>query len=128
MIQNGSRAADYSSGRTQVKVGVAANSKTFNHVTQQGGTMPRLKQVPRDAAPPQVQQIYDFVFGAGRDPVAEPGTETGTPGNWWTVFALVPDALTHAVAGFAFYRSKSRLLDPKLRELGQTRAGWARGS
>jgi pimeloyl-ACP methyl ester carboxylesterase len=44
------------------------------------------------------------------------------------VFALVPDALTHAVAGFAFYRSKSRLLDPKLRELGQTRTGWARGS
>ena len=90
--------------------------------------MPRLKQVARDAAPPQVQKIYDFVFGDGRDPVAEPGTETGTPGNWWTVFALVPDALTHAVAGFAFYRSKSRLLDPRLRELGQTRTGWARGS
>jgi hypothetical protein len=47
--------------------------------------MPRLKQVPRTDAPAQVQQIYDFVFGAGRDPVAEPGTETGTPGNWWTV-------------------------------------------
>ncbi|MBX3024992.1 carboxymuconolactone decarboxylase family protein [bacterium] len=90
--------------------------------------MPRLRQVPRDAAPPQVQQMYDFVFGAGRDPVAEPGTETGTPGNWWTVFALVPDALLHAVAGFAFYRSPARALDPKLRELGQMRAGWARGS
>jgi hypothetical protein len=25
----------------------------------------------------------------GRDPVTEPGTSTGTPGNWWTVFALV---------------------------------------
>ncbi len=26
-----------------------------------------------------------------RDPVAEPGTATGTPGDWWPVFALVPD-------------------------------------
>ena len=31
-------------------------------------------------------------------------------------------------AGFAFYRSRKRKLDPKLRELGQTRAGYARGS
>jgi alkylhydroperoxidase family enzyme len=90
--------------------------------------MPRLRQVPRSAASDEVARIYDFVFGAGRDPVAEPGTETGTPGNWWTVFALVPEALQHAVAGFAFYRSKRRLLDPTLRELGQARAGWARGS
>ena len=90
--------------------------------------MPRLRQVPRSAASDEVARIYDFVFGEGRDPVAEPGTETGTPGNWWTVFALVPEALQHAVAGFAFYRSKRRLLDPTLRELGQARAGWARGS
>jgi alkylhydroperoxidase family enzyme len=60
--------------------------------------------------------------------VAEPGTETGTPGNWWTVFALVPDVFRHAVAGFQLYRSKERRIDPKLRELGQTRAGYARGS
>lgn len=90
--------------------------------------MPRLRQVPRAEVPPEVARIYDFVFGPGRDPVAAPGTETGTPGNWWTVFALVPDALQHAVAGFAFYRSSRRRLDPKLRELGQTRTGWARGS
>src|SRR5678815_4983955 len=90
--------------------------------------MPRLREVPRGESDAEiVEQMYERMFG-DRDPVAEPGTETGTPGNWWTVFALVPDALTHAVAGFAFYRSKSRLLDPKLRELGQTRTGWARGS
>jgi len=89
--------------------------------------MPRLRQVPRDEAPPDVQQVYDMLFG-GRDPVAEPGTATGTPGNWWTVFALVPDCFRHAVAGFGFYRSKSRKLDPKLRELGQTRAGFLRES
>ena len=71
--------------------------------------------------------MYDALFG-DRDPVAEPGTETGTPGNWWTVFALVPDCFRHAVAGFQFYRSDKRKMDPRLRELGQTRTGWARGS
>jgi alkylhydroperoxidase family enzyme len=85
--------------------------------------VPRLRQVPRAEAPPDVQQVYDLLFG-GRDPVAEPGTATGTPGNWWTVFALVPDVFRHCVAGFGFYRSKARKLDPKLRELGQMRAGF----
>ena len=30
--------------------------------------------------------------------------------------------------GFQFYRDPARQLDPQLRELGQTRAGYARGS
>ena len=89
--------------------------------------MPRLRQVPRAEAPDDVRKIYDMLFG-GRDPVAEPGTATGTPGNWWTVFALVPDCFRHAVAGFAFYRSAARKLSPQLRELGQTRAGFLRES
>ena len=89
--------------------------------------MPRLKQVPRSEADPLATQMYDMLFG-DRDPVAEPGTDTGTPGNWWTVFALVPDCLKHAVQGFQFYRDPDRKLDPQLRELGQTRAGYARGS
>ena len=88
--------------------------------------MPRLRQVGKDAAHPFAKAVYKSLFGE-RDPVVEPGTATGTPGNWWTVFAVVPDAFDHAVAGFQFYRGK-RKLDPKLRELGQTRAGWARGS
>jgi alkylhydroperoxidase family enzyme len=71
--------------------------------------------------------MYDMLFGE-RDPVSDPGTATGTPGNWWTVFALVPDVFNHAVAGFGLYRSKNRKIDPKLRELGQARAGFARGS
>jgi len=71
--------------------------------------------------------MYDMLFG-DRDPVAAPGTATGTPGNWWTVFALVPDVFRHAVAGFGLYRSPRRKLDPQLRELGQTRAGFVRGS
>ena len=90
--------------------------------------MPRLRQVPRNETSDElVLQMYQQLFG-DRDPVAEPGTSTGTPGDWWTVFALVPDVFRHAVQGFGLYRSPRRLLDPVLRELGQTRAGWARGS
>ena len=43
--------------------------------------------------------MYDQLFGPDRDPVDEPGTATGTPGDWWTVVALSPDVLRHAVAG-----------------------------
>lgn len=87
--------------------------------------MPRLHQVPRaEAGSPLVTTMYDLLFGE-RDPVAEPGTETGTPGDWWTAFANVPDVFEHAVQGFGLYRSSKRRLDPVLRELGQTRAGWA---
>jgi alkylhydroperoxidase family enzyme len=72
--------------------------------------------------------MYTFLFGADRDPVTTPGTSSGTPGDWWTVFALVPEVFDHSVAGFALYQSSASVLDPKLRELGQCRAGWARGS
>jgi alkylhydroperoxidase family enzyme len=91
--------------------------------------MPRLRQVPRNEAEAEIViTMYDRLFGPDRDPVAQPGTATGTPGDWWTVFALVPDVLQHAVSGFGLYRSPDRLLPPELRELGQTRAGWLRGS
>ena len=89
--------------------------------------MPRLKQAGREAGNPFTNQIFDLLFG-DRDPIAEPGTATGTPGNWWTVFNIVPDAFKHTTEGFQFYRSKNRKLDPKLRELGQIRAGFAVGS
>jgi alkylhydroperoxidase family enzyme len=71
--------------------------------------------------------MYDLLF-EDRDPVSEPGTTDGTPGNWWTVFALVPDVLEHAVQGFGLYQSPKRILDPILRELAQARVGWASGS
>jgi alkylhydroperoxidase family enzyme len=91
--------------------------------------MPRLRQVSRAETDDELTlQMYDQLFGPDRDPVADPGTATGTPGDWWTVFALVPDVLRHCVRGFALYRSPKRLLDPALRELGQTRAGWLRSS
>ena len=91
--------------------------------------MPRLKQVPRGKVTDKtILRYYDLLFGPDRDPVKEPGTATGTPGNWWTVFALVPDIFDHAVRGFGLYRNPERKLDPVLRELAQTRAGWAVGS
>ena len=91
--------------------------------------MPRLRQVPRDESnAPIVTMMYDLLFGPDRDPVSDPGTATGTPGDWWPVFALVPDILEHCVQGFGLYQSPKRFLSPALRELGQTRAGWARGS
>jgi len=90
--------------------------------------VPRLRQVPRsEAGAPIVTVMYDLLF-EGRDPVADPGTSDGTPGDWWTVFALVPDVLEHAVQGFGLYQSPKRLLDPVLRELAQARVGWAAGS
>ena len=89
--------------------------------------MPRLREIGKADAHATAQQIYKMLFGE-RDPVKEPGTATGTPGNWWTVFAGSPDVFDHAVAGFQLYRSPKRKLSPQLRELGQTRAGWARAS
>jgi alkylhydroperoxidase family enzyme len=89
--------------------------------------MPRLRQINRANADSSILPMYDALFGE-RDPVAEPGTATGTAGNWWTVFALVPDCFNHAMEGFQFYRSEKRQISSKLRELGQTRAGYARGS
>ncbi len=89
--------------------------------------MPRLRQVPREQADKSVLPVYDLLFG-DRDPVSSPGTATGTPGDWWTVFALVPEVFEHAVRGFALYRNPARKINEQLRELGQTRVGWARAS
>ncbi|MEL7231754.1 MAG: carboxymuconolactone decarboxylase family protein [Pseudomonadota bacterium] len=89
--------------------------------------MPRLKQAGREAGHEYANGIFNLLFG-DRDPIKEPGTATGTPGNWWTVFNIVPDAFMHTTEGFRFYRSPERKIDPKLRELGQTRAGYTVGS
>ena len=93
--------------------------------------MPRLREVPLADAPENVRKYYKALFD-DRDPVAEPGTATGTPGNWWTVFALVPYVFDHATSHFGMFgmftdKSISQL-DPKVRELGIMRAGFAQGS
>jgi alkylhydroperoxidase family enzyme len=88
----------------------------------------RLRQVPRsELTSPVVTSMYQRLFG-DRDPVTHPGTATGTPGNWWSVFANSPDVLEHAGRGFGLYASPERKVPGELRELGQTRAGWLVGS
>jgi alkylhydroperoxidase family enzyme len=90
--------------------------------------VPRLREIPKaEATAPIVLSMYKRLFG-DRDPVAEPGTATGTPGDWWTVYANSPDVMEHACRGFALYASSDRKVAPELRELGQTRAGWLVGS
>ena len=93
--------------------------------------MPRLKQVSSKDAPEQVRKFYKALFG-DRDPVAEPGTATGTPGNWWTVFALVPYVFDHATSHFGMFgmfadKSVSKL-DSAIREIAILRTGFAQGS
>jgi alkylhydroperoxidase family enzyme len=56
--------------------------------------------------------------------VVEPGTSTGTPGNWWTVFAQTPPVLAHMVAGFGLFSSPERELPAALRELALVRTGF----
>jgi len=91
--------------------------------------VPRLREVPRAEAPSTfVTTMYDFIFGADRDPAVDHGTDTGSPGDWWTVFANSADVFQHAVAGFGLYQSPARKLPPVLRELAQTRVGWAVGA
>lgn len=89
--------------------------------------MPRLRQVPRAEVSGAVLSAYERLFN-DRDPVAQPGTATGTPGNWWTVFANSPEVLQHAQLGFALLRSEAFKITPYQRELGQLRAGFVQGS
>ncbi len=89
--------------------------------------MPRLREIPKaEVSDETILRYYKALFG-DRDPVSQPGTATGTRGDWWSVFANSPDVFKHAVDGFGLYRGQ-RKLDPKLRELGQTRVGWVTGS
>ncbi len=69
--------------------------------------MPRLRQVSRADAPPPLATLYERLFGE-RDPVAGPGTATGTPATWWTVFALAPDVLARTQAGIALLNPPPR--------------------
>lgn len=87
--------------------------------------MPRLREVPSaEVQNPDVRQMYTMMFG-DRNPVAEPGTVTGTPGTWYTVWANNPDTLSDIatiqlpiIAG----------LQPVVRELVMARTGFAVGS
>ena len=86
--------------------------------------MPRIEGLSRAEAPAEIKERYDEIFGTERDPVAEPGTSSGTPGNWWTVWARVPGILS----AFSAYSYRNAPIDPKLRELALIRTGYARQS
>jgi hypothetical protein len=81
--------------------------------------MPRLREVPRaEVTDERILYFYDHLFAPDRDPAADDGTATGSPGDWWTVFAgdpevLGPDpgGLTHGRAGMS--ASTSAPVSPK---------------
>jgi alkylhydroperoxidase family enzyme len=90
--------------------------------------MPRLSEAKRaDIKSADVLDVLERIFG-DRDPSANPGTTTGTPGNWWTVMALEPGIFKMQEDRHHWQKSAHRELDPVLRELAIVRAGWARGS
>lgn len=89
--------------------------------------MPRLTQVSRTNASSEVLTAYNAVFG-DRDPVSDPGTATGTRGDWWTTMALVPDILKSLSEQLQMIASPRRQLPAQLRELANVRAGFVRGS
>ena len=82
----------------------------------------RLKPVSLAEASPQVREIYQEFFGE-RDPVAQPGTATGTPGDYWTTFALVPDLLMQARSSLMALLQPGRALAARYRELAIIRTG-----
>jgi alkylhydroperoxidase family enzyme len=84
--------------------------------------MGRLKQVSKAEASPEIQELYKQFFG-DRDPVAQPGTATGTPGDYWTTFALVPDLLSNARTSLGMLLTPGRALPATLRELAIIRTG-----
>jgi alkylhydroperoxidase family enzyme len=84
--------------------------------------MGRLRQVSLAEASPEIKELYKQFFG-DRDPVKEPGTATGTPGDYWTTFALVPDILFQARTTLGSMMAPGRKLPAPLRELAILRTG-----
>jgi alkylhydroperoxidase family enzyme len=84
--------------------------------------MARLRQVSLAEASPEIKELYKQFFG-DRDPVAQPGTATGTPGDYWTTFALVPDLLMQARNSLMALMQPGRKLPAHLRELAIVRTG-----
>lgn len=76
----------------------------------------RIRQVSLAEAAPEVRKLYQQIFG-DRDPVAQPGTATGTPGDYWTTLALVPDILKLSSDALFALLQPGRKLEPRFREL-----------
>jgi alkylhydroperoxidase family enzyme len=76
----------------------------------------RVRQVSLAEATPDVRKIYQQIFG-DRDPVAQPGTTTGSPGDYWNTLALVPDLFKLATDIVWASLQPGRKLEPRYREL-----------
>jgi alkylhydroperoxidase family enzyme len=81
----------------------------------------RVRQVSLAEAAPEVRKLYQQIFG-DRDPVAQPGTATGTPGDYWTTLALVPDILKMMSEALFALLQPGRKLEPSFRELAILRS------
>lgn len=93
--------------------------------------MPRIKQMPLSGVHENGKKYYEAIF-EGRDPVKEPGTRSGSVGDWWTTIALRPYIFDHAAKHMEMYglmvdKSPSELC-PKARELAITRSTYLVGS
>lgn len=84
--------------------------------------MSRITPQDRAGATPAIAAAYDRAFGKDRDPIKEPGTATGTPGDWYTTWGRVPGIL----AAFSAFRGST--LDSKLNEIALMRTGYVRQS
>jgi alkylhydroperoxidase family enzyme len=84
----------------------------------------RIRQVSLAEAAPEVRKLYQQIFG-DRDPVAQPGTATGTPGDYWTTLALVPDILKLSADALFALLQPGRKLEPRFRELAILRTAIA---
>src|SRR3954451_190156 len=96
--------------------------------TKGEATMARLRGVPRsEVTSPEILDMYQKLFD-DRDPVSEPGTASGTPGDWWTIFAQEPELFHLMRVRHQWQYSPNRVLDPVLREIALARTGWMVGS
>jgi len=84
----------------------------------------RVRQVSLAEAAPEVCKLYRQIFG-DRDPVAQPGTGTGSPGDYWTTLALVPDILKMSSDALFALLQPGRKLEPRFRELAILRTAIA---
>lgn len=82
--------------------------------------MPRISELSFSDVPEEFRAQFEQVFGA------EPGkgTVSGTPGNWWTVWARVPGILR----AFSAFSMRTAPFDAKLLEIALMRTGYVRGS
>ena len=81
--------------------------------------MSRIAPQTREGADPSVIEAYDRMFAEGGDPIANPGTSTGTPGDWWTTWGRVPGILA------AFSAFSGSTVDPGLKAISTMRVGYA---